>query len=414
MSAQDHGDARRRSVDLHARDDERRSVRTIFICKERGPEGVYLRIMSISRITWGTLDEFVPPTRRRGRRRYSRGVRRIAAAVLVAALGAANVFAQPTAWKTAFVENPILPPGFKQWELPRADGSRMTAFLAHLRHDCNVRKPLLVFLDGSGAQSLFVRQGDRLAVGMLAVIADQAGEAYHVVAVEKRGAVLGELGMPGSAQGASAEYQLHATCEDRAAEVQRLLKHLLDDPAVDASRVVLVGHSEGAVVAAAAAALEPRVTHVAFLSGCGPSQFFDLMVLRRRAMQKAGRPADEIERAVAQLEGDYRAILAEPESVDKTFMGHAYRRWASYGRYAATDDLRRTGCKLFLAHGTEDTSVSIESFDAMTTDLLRSGRKNVTVRRYAGRDHSLRAPDASPQDPPMRDVFDEILTWAKE
>ncbi|MCG3130416.1 MAG: hypothetical protein FLDDKLPJ_01173 [Phycisphaerae bacterium] len=196
--------------------------------------------------------------------------------------------------------------------------------------------------------------------------------------------------------------------------MQRLLQPLLEDPAVDPSRVVLVGHSEGAVVAAAVAALEPRVTHVAFLSGCGPSQFFDLMVLRRRAMQKTGRPAEEIERGVAGLEAEFRAILAEPDRVDKTFMGHAYRRWASYGRYAATDDLRRTSCKIFLAHGTDDTSVSIESFDAMTADLLRTGRKNVTVRRYAGRDHSLRAPDAAPQDPPMRDVLDEILAWAKE
>ncbi|MCG3130050.1 MAG: hypothetical protein FLDDKLPJ_00797 [Phycisphaerae bacterium] len=100
----------------------------------------------------------------------------------------------PVTWKAQFTENPGLPPGFRQWEVSRKDGSRMIAFLAHLKNDVDVRKPLLVFLDGSGAPSLLVRHGDRLAVGMLAVVAGQAGTAYDMTAVENRAAVLGELG----------------------------------------------------------------------------------------------------------------------------------------------------------------------------------------------------------------------------
>ncbi len=315
-------------------------------------------------------------------------------------------------WKLPFVKHDELPRGFAEWHIPRRDGSLMTAFLAHHQHDPAVRKPLLVYLDGSGAQSQFTRRDQAVGYGMFGLVGSIAAEKYHVVGIEKRGAVFGEAGTPGSAQAASREYQEHATFEDRVGDACLLLATLLEEPTVDPTRVLLMGHSEGAGVAVGVAAREPRVTHVAFLSGTGPSQFFDLIVLRRKAMQKAGVPAEEIESSVGQLESDFRAILADPTSTDKLFMGHAYRRWASFGKRSAIDDMLASKCKLYLAHGSEDTNVSVESFDLTTIELLRAGRAGVTVRRFPGRDHSLRDPAFTANSPPMTDVIEDVLQWA--
>lgn len=333
----------------------------------------------------------------------------VIAAAIVSPAGAAP------AWALPFAENAKLPPVFRQWEIKRPDGSAMTAYLGCFGENPDQRKPLLVFLDGSGAQSHFTAVGDKVGFSFFGIFAKAAAEKFHVVAMEKRGVeFLARAKRPGSAEGASDEYQQHATLEDRVADVRVLLDTLLKQPTVDVSRVVVAGFSEGADVAAAAAAVDPRITHVACVSGAGASQLFDLICLRRRAMLRAGRSHEEVEKAIAALEEEYRQVFAEPRAIDKFFLGHAYRRWASFAAHAPVDSLKKSRCKAFLAHGTADESVPIESFDLMTVDLFRAGRKDVTIRRYPGRDHSLRDPTAEGDAPPLGDVLEALLAWAKE
>lgn len=315
-------------------------------------------------------------------------------------------------WSLRWTDNTMLPPVFRQAEIPRDDGSQATVFVADFDNGLTRRKGLLVYLDGSGAQSLFTVADGRTGVGMFGVLARVAAPHYHIAAVEKRGVTFGVGGRPGSGEGASTEYTTHATRGERIADVRLLLDTLIGEPKIDPHHVVLVGHSEGADVAAGVAAADPRVTHVAFLSGGGASQMFDLMVLTRRRMAQEGKSPDEIEEAIRRLEEDYRDIFAHPQSESKFFMGHAYRRWSDFFSQPAANDLLRTKAKLFLAHGTEDQSVPIESFDFLTVELLRSDKDNVVVRRYPGRGHGLRAPNRPENEPPMKDVFEEIISWA--
>ena len=46
---------------------------------------------------------------------------------------------------------------------------------------------------------------------------------------------------------------------------------------MDAARTLVIGHSEGGIVAAYVAAKLPKVTHVASLAGGGPTQLFDFV-----------------------------------------------------------------------------------------------------------------------------------------
>jgi len=322
-----------------------------------------------------------------------------------------GVQADAEGWSLQWTDNAKLPPVFRQAEISRNDGSRAKVFLADFDKGLSRRKGLLVYLDGSGAQSLFSIADGRTGVGMFGVIAQVAAPNYHTATVEKRGVEFGASGRPGSGEGASAEYTAHATRGERIADVRLLLDTLIGEPNIDSQRVILVGHSEGADVAAGVAAADPRVTHVAFLSGGGASQMFDLIVLTRRRMAQQNKSPDEIEKAIRRLEEDYRDIFAHPQSETKFFMGHAYRRWSDFFNQPAANALLRTKAKLFLAHGTEDQSVPIESFDFLTVELLRAGKDNVAVRRYPGRDHGLSAPNRPGNGPPMKDVFEEIISW---
>lgn len=308
-----------------------------------------------------------------------------------------------------YVENAQLPPPFRQVAIARPDGTVQTAFFAE--SGSAQRLPLAVFLSGSGAHSQFTVRNDRTYGSLLSVFARTALSEYHVAGLEKRGVRFGTDGK-GTAAGASPQYNRFASLDERVAEVRRLLDCLLQTPLVDATRVLVVGHSEGADVAAALAAVDPRVTHVGFLSGGGPSQMFDLIVLTRKRLSSQGKSPQEIESAVRKLEGQYREILQNPTADDQFLWGHSFLRWSSFFRHSASEDLLKSNAALFVAHGSEDASGPIESFDALVVELIRAGRKHVEIRRYEGRDHSLRAPDTPANSPPMQDVFQDVVQWS--
>ncbi len=313
-----------------------------------------------------------------------------------------------------WADNPKLPKFFRQFDVPRNDGSAMRAFVTADAPDSAAPRPLLIYIDGSGAQSQFTLLDDgRVSVGLLGLAYKQAGDRFAVAGCDKRGVEFGKGGRSaGSGEGASPEYTQSATYDGRVSEVRLLIDALAAQPWIDASKIVLVGHSEGADVAAGVAAADPRVTHVAFLAGGGPTQMFDLMVLRRKAMAAGGATAEQIEQSIAELEEDYRRVFAAPDSADDLFMGHAYRRWSSFFAHPPVDNLLRSRAKLFLMHGSQDQSVPIESFDLLVADLIRAGRKDVEVRRCANCDHSLSDIGGSGAQAALEQVFADIAAWA--
>ena len=304
------------------------------------------------------------------------------------------------------------PGPFLEFSAERADGSEATIYMGNYHEDGWPERPLLVWVEGSGAQSLFYELEDgTVANGMFGLLCDHAGRDFRVASIEKRGVAFGERGAYGTAQEASLEYQKYATLEDRVADVRLLITTLLEDPTVDPNQVLVLGHSEGADVAARVAGEDERVTHAAVLSGGGPPQFFDFFLMRRHEMEKAGASAEEIEDAMRELEDDVRRIVADPDNVTDLYMGHAYRRWASFATRGSADVLVNAKGRIFVAHGSEDRSVPIESFDYLVARLLCAG-KDVTVRRYPGRDHSF-IPVGSPgSHTGFLEVVDEILDWS--
>ena len=334
----------------------------------------------------------------------------------VARDGSPTPQAPPTAeepgWRFAKAENPELPEGFVQGTSKRPDGSEQSFYVSAFDRPLE-KKPLLIYVEGSGAQSQFVRAQGRVAYSLFGVLCQNYSDRYHVVSAEKRGIAFAESGNRGTAEKASAEYTEHATYEGRLEEILLLLDTLLDEPLIDTTQVMLLGHSEGADVVAAVAAQEPRVTHVAFLAGGGPSQFLDLIVLRRKAMREAGRSDAEIEAAVEELEEQYRDILAKRDSGEDFFAGHAYRRWSSFCLHPPADNLVKSKAKVFMAHGTNDVSVPIESFDHLVVEMLRSGREDVYWRRYPDRDHSFIEKGSSPGYDGFLEVVDEYLEWVE-
>jgi pimeloyl-ACP methyl ester carboxylesterase len=270
--------------------------------------------------------------------------------------------------------------------------------------------PIVLFIGGSGCQSLFSKRGDRIASGYQNILLTQEKGRARVLVVEKPGIkFLDAPERPGSAIGASEEFLKEHTLQRWAEANVAALRAAWTLRGIDRSRTLVIGHSEGGIVAARVAAEAPEVTHIASLAGGGPTQLFDLAEFQ--AQPRVDDKPGDAERRVAFVYTEWAKVLNNPQSIKEFWLGHPYRRWSSFLQRSVTEELLRSKAKVFLAQGAEDKSVSIRSFEVLLAELKGRGR-DVTSERLAGADHGFRTSDM-PQGSPdgMKGMFDRVLNW---
>jgi len=159
--------------------------------------------------------------------------------------------------------------------------------------------------------------------------------------------------------------------------------------------IILIGASEGADVATKVATLEPRVTHLVLLSvGGGMTQADELGILVSRDRTTPIAPGCAPSKGFGDLdkpglEAAFARIKADPDS-DELWLGQPLKRWSSFLWSPAGDDLRRISIQTFIAQGTCDDAVPVESTRAMVTHLGGNNGTKIRYREYPGLDHSFR------------------------
>jgi hypothetical protein len=301
-----------------------------------------------------------------------------------------------------------------RWTTTDQLGRTITFYLSDLPDSLRGQtRPLALVIEGSGAQSGWVRVGERIGGSLQNLTRRAARHRMRVLIVEKPGVqFLAQRERPGGAEGSSEEFRREHTLDRWAEANAAALRATLAMPGIVGAPALVAGVSEGADVACRVAAIEPRVTHVGSISGSGASQLFDF--LQFAAQPQPGDAAGDAERRRQQVLKDWDAILADPQSTEKYWLGHPYRRWSSFLARNRLEDLLRSQARVFIAHGTSDSSVPVASTDWLFAELRARGR-DARYERIEGGDHGLRRPD-DPTDPaaPSRldGVLGMMLDWA--
>jgi len=302
---------------------------------------------------------------------------------------------------------------FQRFTTKDALGRTITAYLSPSPQDSKNPIPVVLWIQGSGSQSLFSKMPDgRISGGMQNLLFGLSKSRFRVLCVEKPGVkFLDSPRPPGTAEKASEEFLREHTLSRWAAANESALAAVWTLPGIDKSLTLVVGHSEGAIVAAKIAADMPQVTHVAPLAAAGPTQLFSLAELAARP-----RPNDQpgdAEKRRDKVFADWKLVQADPESITKFWMGHPYRRWSSFCQENSVAELLRSKAKVYLAQGVEDQSSYIGELDVVRAELTAHGRDFV-VERIAGADHGYRPVKAerAPGKPKeFEDLLDRIVTW---
>jgi pimeloyl-ACP methyl ester carboxylesterase len=156
------------------------------------------------------------------------------------------------------------------------------------------------------------------------------------------------------------------------------ISRILDSAPSKPRKVLLFGVSEGATVAAAVAANDPRVTHLAIIGSGGMKQIDELRILA----EKKKFPGD--------IEDSYHKIHADPKSPSKKVYGHSYRYWSSVLDRDPMDYYSKLDVPLLVGFGENDSSVPVEAVRFMEARFKELGKTNLTVQVYPGADHTLK------------------------
>jgi dienelactone hydrolase len=272
------------------------------------------------------------------------------------------------------------------------------------------RLPVVLWIQGSGYQSLFTKRGEGVGDGLQGVLLKEANWRMRVLAVEKPGVKFQDMpARPGTAEGAGAEFLKEHTLPRWAEANAAALKAAWTLPGVDTGRTLVTGHSEGGIVAARVAAELPAVTHIASLAGGGPTQLFSLAELASRP--RAGDGPGDAEKRRQAVYDDWTKIEADPDSITRFWRSHPYRRWSTFLPSSLTAELLRSKARVYLAHGTNDAATPVTAFDLARAELAVRNR-DVTAERLEGADHGFRTesmPGGSPDG--LRAVFGRVLAW---
>ena len=139
--------------------------------------------------------------------------------------------------------------------------------------------------------------------------------------------------------------------------------------------VVLVGISEGGMVAARVARARSDVTHLIVIGDGGWSMRENLNLLSHPET----------------VSKEWSKVASDPGSIVKTWLGSPYRYWFDVMDYSPLEDYLALDIPVLIAVGERDRSVpSLSALDVQRA-ATTSGKKNIGVVVYPGADHFLKA-----------------------
>jgi len=272
------------------------------------------------------------------------------------------------------------------------------------------KAPLVLLIQGSGCVPNFIGLGTADVKATLPGWMYLARQGrYALMAIDKPyQSDAPQQGPWGSAIGCAGEFNQHFSYDTWLSTLTRALRHALSRPEVDARRVLVIGTSEGAQMAASLAHAVAEVQNVALVSGGGPTQLFDFA-----AAIHGGKGSDEDKlNSLQELDASFSAISADPRSTTTFFMGHPYLRWSSFLPHTEAEALASTHARVYLVNGMQDSSVPILSAEVLYAQLRAQGR-DVQFRRIPQVGHSL-VEDSLPVEQKRKaqqSEYDAIMAW---
>ncbi len=279
------------------------------------------------------------------------------------------------------------------------------------------RRPGVVFVSGSGAID---RHG--FAGGI------DTGVHEIVDGLAERGICGLRYDTPGTGTTKLGDNALDAGFEVRVDEARTALRYLAERSEVDASRLAVIGHSEGALVALVLAAEGAPVPGATVLMAAPGRPLDELMIDQVRWRGKElDLDGHSVEKQVEQVRQFITHVKSGEEWTEtdvpaEIYAGLRQRQWmAEVLSRVPTDLAARSRCPILVCQGVADVQVSLERDSRALLAAARASGVPVEAREYADLDHLFKRTkggralaDYAEERPVSTAVVDDIASWLLE
>lgn len=255
----------------------------------------------------------------------------------------------------------------------------------------HLKKPVLVFLDGSGNESIFTfrkaHDGPETKFSVMPFDFKKMSKSFHILLISKPHTPLFRKLSIDENTPEDSVYHKYLSAEWRVRSASEALTILLKNYKVDKRKIVVFGYSEGAQVAPRLALYNQNITHCIAFVGGGLNQFYD-EVIRLRMESESGLVSHQIAtQKIDSLFVDFKKIYAKPNSTKDFWFGHTFKRWSSFTKTSNIDFLKKLKIPIYIAQGTADVNTSPLSTDYIRLEFLRLRKNNLTFKSYSDCDH---------------------------
>ncbi len=255
----------------------------------------------------------------------------------------------------------------------------------------NSKKPLLVYLDGSGAYPLF--QKIDAGIGSTVVIDFQKlNKEYKILLISKPGVPFvdsvqnDENGFPVYEE--PIEYRKNLSLDWRVNSANLIINKLVDEKSIDTSKIAIFGFSEGAQVGPKLAKENKHITHLLLFGGNGLNQLFDPIINARMKATRGQISETDSQMEIDSLFAEYKNIYRDKKNTDKEWWGHSYKRWASFTETDPYKYLLELEIPIYIANGSLDEN-SVLSADYIQLEFIKNRKDNLTYKTYPNCDHQF-------------------------
>jgi len=169
----------------------------------------------------------------------------------------------------------------------------------------------------------------------------------------------------------------------------RVIESLNRELPNSSGKVIALGISEGGQLVPKMAEECDLISHLVSLASTGLNQFYSSIINRRMDAAMGHITHREAQEAIDSLFAVYRRIYSDPESTEKWYYGHPYKRWGSFCNDIPLEHLVKLELPILYVKGSADRSSPVLSSDYIMLEFLRLGKTNLTYKVIPGMDHWL-------------------------
>ncbi|MGB0887196.1 MAG: hypothetical protein ACPGSL_03640 [Vicingaceae bacterium] len=190
--------------------------------------------------------------------------------------------------------------------------------------------------------------------------------------------------------------------------IKDIIKNHLDEP----KKIIIYGHSEGAVISATLASKNKQITHLGFWSGNVLNNFYEFSLFNRIESLNGKISDEEAHQNIKGILEWYKSVIKNPNLTELDHFGFTNKRWSSYER-APIDYLSEIEIPIYALFGTEDESTPIETAYLLPIKFVENRKENLTFEVCIGCNHSYQKETKEGQKSLWNEQFLKFMEWFK-